>query len=204
VPVLAMEQKSYLTWSISKERQRYEWMRFRRSIVTLRIVFLVGGHLGYFAFCAVAHALGRFAAYGHSIWVGFWSVALIGILLMVMEAIYSRTCPVTVPRFSIRGNGVTQYGDDGPSAHYSFKRARILHIENDARRPEFRSLVLSEPRRSRLLRYAGRVIIPLPSGDATQPDLNETHVVEALRHAIEENGMTWQPSADGAVVLTAA
>ncbi len=199
-----MEQKSYLTWSISKERQRYEWMRFRRSIVALRIAFLVGGHAAYFGLCGLAHALGRLAQYGHSIWVGFWSIALIGFALMIMEAVYSRMCPLTVPRFSIRGSGVTQYGHDGPSAHYSWKRARILHIETDARRPEFRSLVLSEPRRSRWLRHAGRVTIPLPSGDAAQSDVNETHVVEALRHAIEENGLTWQPTTDGSVVLSAA
>ncbi|HLX60273.1 MAG TPA: hypothetical protein VKX17_03220 [Planctomycetota bacterium] len=199
-----MESNAYFSWSISKERQRHEWMRLRRSIVSIRLAFLVGGHLAYFAFCGVAHALGRFEQYGHSLWVGFWSMALIGIALLLLEMLYARMCPQTLPRFVIRKTGVTQYGDDGPSAHFDWARARVLQIENDRERPEFRSLVLSAPRKSRWLRRAGRVEIPLPSPDDPAAGVDEVHVVEALRHAIEECGLTWRPCADGAVVLTKA
>ena len=199
-----MESLPYLTWSVSQERQRYEWMRLRRSIVGIRLGFLIGGHVAYFAFCAIAHALGRFAQYGHSIWVGFWSMALIGIALLILETLYSRMCPQTIPRFTIRKNGVTRYGDDGPAEHYDWSRTRELHIENDYRHPEFRSLILREEKRRWLPRVApARIPLPFP-GEQTSDGVDELRVIEALRHSIEESGLTWQACANGTVVLTAA
>ncbi len=198
-----MITQQYLSWSVSQERQRHEWLRVRRSIMAVRIAFLIGGHVAYFALCALAHRLGCFDQYGHSIWVGFWSMTLIGATLFLFEKLYTRTWHIERPSFAIRKNGLTTYGDDGPTAHYDWTRRPVLHIENDRQRPEFRSLILSEARKNRWLRLAGRVVIPLPSSsdDFDSERIDETRVIEALRHAIEDNGMTWVTSAGGEVVL---
>lgn len=197
-----MSQPPYLTWSISEERQRHEWLRVRRSIMAVRMAFLVGGHVVYFALLGLAYLLGRFNAYGHSFWVGLWSMGLIGVALFIMEMAYTHLVSTAVPRFAIRKNGLTHYGADGPCAHYDWTRTRILHIENDRHRPEFRSLILTEPRRFRWMRRAGRIAIPLPTpGHSGSETLDETHVVDALRQAIEDNGMTWRTCASGEIVL---
>ncbi len=198
-----MTTRQYLTWSISEERQRHEWMRVRRSIIAVRMAFLVVGHAVYFILCGIAHWMGCFSQYGHSFWVGLWSMALIGLALFIMEMLYTQLSSAAPPRFAIRKNGLTRYGEDGPCAHYDWTRTRVLHIENDRRRPEFRSLILSEPRRFRWMRRAGRIAIPLPSPEhsAGGECLDETHVVDALRQAIEDNGMTWRTCAGGEIVL---
>ncbi len=196
----------YLTWTISDERQRHEWLRFRRSIMTVRMTFLVGGHIVYFLLCALAHRLNCFNQYGTSLWVGFWSKALIGLVLYLFETLYTRTWRIEQPRFAIRKTGVTLYGDDGPTAHYDWTRKPILHIESDRRHPHYRSLVLSEARKYRWMRRAGRVSIPLPTPHENHgPErLDESHVVAAIRHATEDHGLTWVTSATGEVVLCAA
>lgn len=198
-----MSKPHYLSWSISEERQRHEWLRMRRSITSVRMAFLVGGHIAYFALCAIAHKLGCFEQFGHSFWVGFWSMALIGLLLYFFETLYTRTWHVERPRFAIRKSGVTLYGDDGPSAHYDWSHKPVLHIESDQRRPEFRSLILSTARKNRWLRRAGRVSIPLPAHDDhfNAERIDESRVVEALRHATEDHGLRWLTSDSGEVVL---
>lgn len=201
-----MSTPHYLTWSISEDRQRHEWLRMRRSIMSIRMAFLVGGHVAYFALCAVAHRLGCFAQFGTSFWVGFWSMGLIGMLLYLFETLYTRTWRIENPRFAIRRTGVTLYGDDGPTAHYNWSHKPILHIESDHRHPHYRSLILSEARKSRWLRRASRVSIPLPTphDSLSHERLDESHVVAALRHATEDHGLTWVTSESGEVVLCAA
>jgi len=198
-----MSTPHYLSWSISEARQRHEWLRVRRSIMAVRLTFLIGGHILYLVLCSVAHALGCFAQYGHSFWVGFWSMALIGMLLFLFETLYTRTWHIEKPRFAIRKSGVTLYGDDGPNAHYDWSHKPVLHIESDHRRPEYRSLILSEAYKYRWLRRAARVSIPLPSLDdgSSSERIDELRVVEALRHATEDHGLRWVTSSSGEVVL---
>ncbi|MEI6233146.1 MAG: hypothetical protein WCT04_08845 [Planctomycetota bacterium] len=193
----------YLSWRISDERQRHEWLHMRRSIMAVRLAFLVGGHVAYFGLCALAHHFGKFQEYGHSIWVAFWSMASIGMVLYLFETLYTRTWRIEQPRYAIRQNGVTLYGDDGPCAHYDWSHKPVLHIESDKRLPHFRSLILSTARRNKWLRRASRVSIPLPSPEDLFDNqrIDETHIVHALRQATEDRGLKWVTSANGEIVL---
>jgi hypothetical protein len=190
----------YLSWTITVERQRYEWMRFRRSLVALRLTFLAVGHLAYFSICAIGHWLGTFQNYGLSIFVGFWSLILIGMTLLILEMVYAHLCPSTPPRYTIRNSGITLYGEDGPAAHFAWTHAPVLHLESDPAHPEFRSLVL-RTHAHRLLRHFSRVIIPIPPGEAEDGQQYETRIVSALAQALDDNGLTWTPCPDGAVCV---
>lgn len=188
----------YLCWNITPERHKHEWMRLRHKMVRFRLGLVIGGHLIYFAFCAVANHHGKIQNFRHAIWVGFWTLFLFSLVLLLSEFIYARMRPGWLPRFAIRKNGVTKYGQDGPAAHYDWRRKRLLRIESDPRHAEFRSLVLCERSRFKWLREASRVIIPLPqAGD----EIDEFDVVEALQHAIEDAGLVWRAAADGTMMI---
>jgi hypothetical protein len=188
----------YLTWNLSTERQRHEWMRLRRVIVSVRMSLLIGGHAAYFGVCAVGHGFGTLESYGQSLFVGVWSLLLIGLLLLALEHIYAHNCPSTPPRYVIRNTGITRYGEDGPEAHFTWSSMRWVSVESDPRRREFRSLVLTGEPRLPWLRHAGRVVIPLPDAEA------ETAVVRALGMALLDNGMNWTARGDAVRVEVAA
>lgn len=182
----------YLTWNISTERQKHEWMRVRRIIVRLRLGFLIGGHALYFAVCGIAHRYGKLEAFGHSIGVGLWSLLLIGLLLLALEYIYAHLCPNTSPQYVIRNTGITLYGEDGPSEHIPWDAMRYVRIESDPLRQEFRSLILLSSARNSWVRSAMKVAIPLP-----EP---ETEVVRALGAAMMDNGLRWTAVGDLAIL----
>ena len=191
-------QLDYITWTVSPERLRHEWMRLRQSLVRLRLGFLLVGHVLYFAFCALASYFGRIQNFTHAISLGLWSLTLIGLTLLLSEWIYARMCPDHAPRFTIRRSGVTLYGDDGPAAHFDWRHKKYLRIEADPQRPDFRALILCEAQRFKWLREAGGVRIPLPeNGNA----VNEFQIVQALHDAIRDAGLTWNSGADGTVVI---
>lgn len=172
-------------------------MRLRRYLVAIRLTFLLGGHILYLVVCGLLQLFGNLQTFGHSLSLGLWSLCLISLALLLMELIYEYMCPSHTLRCAVRKNGVTVYGVDGPAEHHSWSRVRLMRLETDRRRPEFRTLILMEAHRFIWLSYISRARIPLPENHT-----DELQVVAALHSATEAFGFTWSARADGTITLS--
>ena len=197
----------YVSWQVSLERQRYEWMRLRRSIVSTRIRIVVVGHILFFAGCLGLKEMGG-ASYAWFFALGWWSLFFVSSSLLIFEWLHVKTLPRVTPRFAIRQSGLTEYGQDGPRLHLNWQRACRLSIETEHFHPHVRSLVIHTQSETgwRCLPWTqcttwiekfGRFYIPLP--DNSQSAENE--IVAAIGLALENSGICWKPLPNGSISL---
>ena len=185
---------------MSAERQRHEWMRQRRAIVAARIRIVIYGHLLFFALCLIVQALGAVNSAAFAA-CGWMSLLLVSGGLILAEWLHVKMRPRTPPRYVIRNNGVTEYGEEGPRAHWDWSRTQGLSIETDRRAPNYRSLVFKMSDA-----WLQNVQVPLPETAGQQADaagvslIGEREVVAAIMQALEDNGIQIQPCG-GAVAL---
>jgi hypothetical protein len=176
-------------------------MQSRRAIVTARIRVVFLGHAAFFAICLLLEAFGRLPAGFLS--AGCWSLFFLGVVLILAEWLHVKMQPRVPPRFVVRSSGLTEYGQDGPRAHWDWHRTHQLSIESDRERPGYRSLVLAMQGEQALLRTLHRFYIPLPDEPEDSPmqgEVNEREVVAALWRAFEQSRIAWV-GRNGAVAL---
>ncbi len=175
----------YAAWQLTPERQRHEWKRARRAIISTRIRLLVCGHAVYFAGCVAlnflssAHVCSNFAS------AGCYSLLMTSVVMLICEWLHVRFQPRLPPRFVVRPHGVTEYGDEGPLNHWDWSRVRQLRLVADRDHPQFRSLVVVTSG-WRWLEKFHRIRIPLP--DAA----GEHEAIGAIGVALAENGFQWR------------
>jgi hypothetical protein len=194
------ERLQNLTWQVSRERVRYEWMRQRSKIVSARIRICVVGHVALALFWALIQSFGGLSQFPNFTTVGWVSLLLTSGALFALEILHVLSLPRTPPRFVVRPTGLTEYTDDGPRIHWDWQRARTLSIETDSLRPNYRSLVLDMPE-SRWCKTIARVYVPLPEPGADDAFVDERCVVAAIADALEFNGIEWEPGANGELAL---
>lgn len=183
----------YIAWQVSPERQKHDWMQLRRFIVRTRWRIALYGHAAYLIACSVLKVLG--VPCSEFISLGWWSLLFIGVALLLMEWAHVKMLPATPPRFVIRRNGLTEYGEDGPRMHWDWDRTAQLSIETDADRPAYRSLVVAMKAETLMRGKFCRTAIPLPTDD------DERAIIEAVSRALEENSIDWAPRPNGAIAL---
>jgi hypothetical protein len=184
----------YLSWDISAERQRHEWIRLRKSLVRMRLRLVFFGHAAYFIVCGCLCYFGAQCATFVSL--GFWSLLFISIYLLLMEYLLVRMLPAKPPRFVIRKSGLTEYGCEGPLSHWEWQRARQISIETDGINPAYRSLIVTLNGANPLFRKYNRCHFPLPETEHADHD-----IVAALARALKDNRIELEPQSDGAVSL---
>ena len=207
---------AYVMWQVSPERQRYEWMQFRRSIVSTRIRLVVFGHLAFFAVCVLLKYVAGIAQCEFFSF-GWWSLFILSSGLLMLEWLHVKTLPRVPPRFMLRQSGLTEYGEDGPRMHLPWQRTFQLSIETSREQPQYRSLVFTtectpvEPEQS--ANFDGWVVwprwqalrnfmhrfsclrVPLPE------HIDELQIAAAIDRALEESGIDWKAQAGGAISL---
>jgi len=183
----------YITWQISPERQKHDWMQLRRFIVRTRWRIALYGHVAYFIACSALKTLG--VQCNDFISLGWWSLLIIGMALLIIEWMHVHALPATPPRFVVRRSGLTEYGEDGPRMHWDWERTAQLSIETDRERPAFRSLVVAMKAETLMVGKFCRISIPLPGDD------DEFAIIEAVSRALEDNRIDWAPRPNGAVAL---
>ena len=183
---------SYAAWQLTPERQRHEWRRTRRAIISTRIRLLVAGHCVFLASCVGLNLLSNAHVCSNFAWVGCYSLLLTSVVLLICEWLHVRFPPRHPPRFVVRTNGVTEYGDEGPRNHWDWTRVRQLRLVADRERPEFRSLVFVTSG-YRWMEKFHDITVPLP--DAAPADLasiGEREAIGAVGVALAENGFQWK------------
>lgn len=191
----------YASWQLSPDRQRHEWKRTRRSIIAMRVRILIYGHLAFFLACMSLKHLGSIysANFTHAAW---YSLFLTSAFLLGIEWLHVKFPPRMPPRFVVRPSGVTEYGDEGPRAHWEWSRIRQLRLEADRERPEFRSLVFVHGG-PRVLERLVCVAVPLPGGLAPTVSFegDEWQALAAVAQALSDNGIAWKAHERNGVVL---
>jgi hypothetical protein len=194
---------AYAAWQLTPDRQRHEWKRARRSIIAMRLRLLIYGHAAFFIACLYLKAHGSIysANFTHAAW---YSLFLTSAFLLGFEWFHVKYPPRQPARFVIRPTGVTEYGDEGPRAHWEWHRIRQLRLEADRERPEFRSLVFVHgPRLPRWIENLGSVAVPLP-GDSTPSfkfEGDEWQALIAVAAALGDNGIGWKANDRDGVAL---
>ncbi|HYG78584.1 MAG TPA: hypothetical protein VEK08_26530 [Planctomycetota bacterium] len=188
--------EDYAAWQISEQRQRHEWTLMRRSIVKTRLSIVIFGHSGFFATCLLLNARG--VPCSTFIHLGWWSLLLASLLLLLMEFLHVHSLPRIPPRFVVRRSGLTEYGEEGPRTHWDWGRAEQLSIATDHERPAYRSLVVALRSQSKLFQKFTRIYIPLPE---TEQQINERDIIAAVNAALEDNNIELHPTRGGAVAL---
>jgi hypothetical protein len=184
-PIPYTAPRPYAEWALSRERQTHEWKLMRRAIITMRVRLLIFGHLLFFAGCLLIDLLGNAELSGHFAHVGWYSLLLTSVSLLLAEWLHVRFPPRCPPRYVVRSTGVTEYGDEGPRHHLDWSRTRQLRLVCDRERPEFHSLVfvLGGPH---WLERLHRIYVPLPD------PVNELQALAAVGSALAENGFDWR------------
>jgi hypothetical protein len=180
-------------------------MRTRRRIVSARIRIVVFGHLLLFGVGFVLQSLGMLGGLAGFLSVSMFSLLVISAWLFLFEFVHVKMLPRMPPKFVIRGSGVTEYDEEGPRVHWDWNRTRLLSIETDRVRPQYRFLVLKMSE-TVFLEKLSRVYIPLPENVAASGGMkvDETSVVAAIARALEENGIEWKSKGDGTLALSAS
>lgn len=194
---LDAELATFVTWQITPERQRHEWMQLRKSLVAARVRIVVFGHAIYFGACLALSSAG--VQCSTFISCGWWSLVYISVTMLLLEWLHVRMLPRTPARFVIRKSGLTEYSEDGPRSHWEWQRAQHLSIISDLERPAYRSLVVGMHSQTGWMRKLSCFHIPLP--EKQQSDTDETKVIAAVSQALEASGIRWEPRTDGAITL---
>jgi hypothetical protein len=187
-------QESYASWQLTPERQRHEWRRTRRSIIAMRLRIVVYGHLAFFIACLLLKNTGSIYS-NNFVNAGCYSLFLTSAFLLAFEWLHVKFPPRLPPRFVVRPSGVTEYGDEGPRAHWEWSRIRQLRLEADRDRPEYRSLIFVHG--PNWMTRLGRVTVPLPGGS----EGDEWQALIGVVEALSDNGIAWKAQDPNGVTL---